>query len=80
MPVAVNPADPNVPAKPTDRNVPNVPVADAVDPVKGSFNPEPAAFPTVIVGNIAKFNNWDHRECCVENAQEWRSSSSPSKL
>ncbi len=53
----------------------NVPVANLVDPVKGNFNSEPAAFPSVIVGNIAKFNNWDHRECCVENAQEWRSDS-----
>ena len=24
------------------------------------------------IANIAKFNNWDHRECAVENKQEWK--------
>jgi len=28
--------------------------------------------PDVRVDNIAKFNNWDHRECCVGNAHEWK--------
>ena len=31
-----------------------------------------ARLPDVDVHNIAKFNNWDHRECCVGNAQQWR--------
>mmetsp|Transcript_19905 Transcript_19905/g.79491 ORF Transcript_19905/g.79491 Transcript_19905/m.79491 type:complete len:129 (+) Transcript_19905:174-560(+) len=25
------------------------------------------------VHNIASFDNWDHRECCVGNADEWKS-------
>lgn len=28
--------------------------------------------PEVDVHNIAKFQNWDHQECCVGNAQQWR--------
>ena len=42
----------------------NLAVAEAKPPLLQ--NPE------VDVHNIAKFNNWDHRECCVGNAQQWR--------
>ena len=34
--------------------------------------PKIQRLPDVRVDNIAKFENWDHRECCVGNAQEWR--------
>lgn len=34
--------------------------------------PKIQRLPDVRVDNIAQFDNWDHRECCVGNAQEWR--------
>ena len=32
----------------------------------------PKPLPEVRVDDIAKFNNWDHRECHVGNAHEWK--------
>uniref|UniRef100_A0A6U5AHR0 Alpha 1,4-glycosyltransferase domain-containing protein n=1 Tax=Hemiselmis andersenii TaxID=464988 RepID=A0A6U5AHR0_HEMAN len=41
--------------------------------VSGEAEKEPVArLPDVDVHNIAKFDNWDHRECCVGNAHQWK--------
>ena len=49
------------------------PVPVAVSP---AAEPEVAAaeakLPEMDIANIAKFDNWDHRECAVENKQEWK--------
>jgi len=28
--------------------------------------------PDVVIDSIGKFDNWDHRECCVSNAHQWK--------
>lgn len=33
---------------------------------------EETQLPEMTIANIAKFDNWDHRECAVENKQEWK--------
>ena len=41
-------------------------VEAAVPGVKGK------ELPTMNIADIAKFNNWDHRECAVANKDEWK--------
>ena len=45
---------------------------EASEPAPVKNLEDPASYPPVKVANVAKFNNWDHRECSVENAQEWQ--------